>query len=97
MPFPNDSAPLHDSNVCPQCHAVGLTTCQHVKPTRASKPSAPNADLDPATSAALLKAVLLGALGAIGYFAWRSKKASIGESETQADPQPPFDEWEPNQ
>lgn len=97
MPLPNSSASLHDSNICPQCQAGGLSVCQHAGQNRPLKPPDPKPDLDPAVSAALLKAVLLGAVGAIVYFTWHSKKARVGESDTLADPQAPFDEWEPNQ
>lgn len=97
MSFPNSSFPSRDANNCPQCQAAGLTICQHVRQVCTSQPSAQKADLDPTTSAVLLKGAILGALFALGYFAWRSREARIEESVTQTVAQRSFDEWEPNQ
>lgn len=97
MSLLNDSRFALGPNACPRCRAAGLAACRHVKPDHAPNPSAVKTELGPAASAMLLKGTLLAAIGAIGYLAWRSGATHVAESEPNADPQTPFDEWEPNQ
>jgi hypothetical protein len=84
------------SNICPQCQAAGVTDCPHGSKVE-TKPSDPRIDNGPAASAVLLKAAFLGAIGALGYFVWRSGKPRTEGNESEAPPETPFEEWMPNQ
>ena len=99
MSFLDDStsALLPDPNVCPQCWAAGLSSCSHVGQRSAPKPVAQRTEFGPAASATLLKAGLLGAIAAIGFFAWRTAKSANSESGGETSQESSFEDWEPNQ
>lgn len=86
-----------DPNVCPECQAAGLTACAHRTNVGHGQTPKPVGDLSPGTSAALLKAALLGALAGLGYLALRSGMSVTEECESETGTESPFDAWEPNQ